>query len=209
MAVGGNRRMLYRLKPIAPDVLRFRATAHCYYQVLIHGLVLVVFGALLINQLPDALSQQEPFWIVLMLVPIVVMCALTVLRLSLVIVIDGEAAEVRIGLPKLAWLNHWLARYSLLCHRIPFDAVYSIQLLDEEVRQRGRRRFWSYELNLVLRDGQRIHLIDQANQREIRWAAGDLEKLINVPIWDFIGYRHPSSDLSVTEVKARTAAHLR
>lgn len=61
MAVGGNRRMLYRLKPIAPDVLRFRATAHCYYQVLIHGLVLVVFGALLINQLPDALSQQEPF----------------------------------------------------------------------------------------------------------------------------------------------------
>ena len=209
MAAGGYRRTLHRLKPIAPDVLCFQATPYRHYQTLIYGLALVVFSVTLLGQLWGGLRQPDQVWLVVMLVPTVLMCGLTVLKLSRVIVIDGGAAEVRIGLPRLNWLNRWLSRRSWLCHRIAFDSVYSVQLLDEEVRRRGRVPFWSYELNLVLQNGQRIHLIDHGNQREIRWDAGDLAKIINVPIWDFIGYRQPSPDLSAVEIKARILDQLR
>ena len=63
--------------------------------------------------------------------------------------------------------------------------------------------FWSYELNLVLRDGKRINLIDHRNQREICWDAGDLSRMMDVPIWDFIGYRQPDHPMDPDDIKAR------
>ena len=86
---------------------------------------------------------------------------------------------------------------------MPFTAVHSIQLLDEEVRNPREQMFWSYELNLVLCDGKRINLIDHRDQREIRWDAGDLSRMMDVPIWDFIGYRQPGHEVDLAEIKAR------
>ena len=91
---------------------------------------------------------------------------------------------------------------------MPFAEVHSIQLLDEEVRRTSESMFWSYELNLVLRNGNRINLIDHGNQREIRWDAGDLSRIIDVPIWDFIGYRQPADSLDPNEIKARILHHI-
>ena len=68
--------------------------------------------------------------------------------------------------------------------------------------------FWSYELNLVLRNGKRINLIDLGNQREIRWDAGDLSRMIDVSIWEFIGYRQPADALNPDEIKARILQHI-
>ncbi len=75
--------------------------------------------------------------------------------------------------------------------------------MDEEVREHRQPMFWSYELNLVLRNGKRINLIDHGNQRDIRWDAGNLSRMIGVPIWDFIGYRQPADALDPNEIKAR------
>ena len=91
---------------------------------------------------------------------------------------------------------------------MPFAEVHSIQLLDEEVRRTSESMFWSYELNLVLRNGNRINLIDHGNQRENRWDAGDLSRMIDVPIWDFIGYRQPADSLDPNEIKARIIQHI-
>jgi hypothetical protein len=68
--------------------------------------------------------------------------------------------------------------------------------------------FWSSELNLVLCNGNPINLIDYRNQREIRWGAGDLSKVIDVPIWDFIGYRQPADALDPDEIKAMILQHI-
>ena len=86
---------------------------------------------------------------------------------------------------------------------MPFDEIHSIQLLDEEVRNPREQMFWSYELNLALGDGKCINLIDPRDQREIRWDAGDLSRMMDVPIWDFIGYRQPSHAMDPDEIKAR------
>ena len=119
------------------------------------------------------------------------------------VIVDGNAAQVRLGLPRLKWLNQFPWLRKLLCRSVPFAEIHSIQLLDEEVRNPREQMFWSYELNLVLRDGKRINLIDHRNQREIRWDAGDLSRMLNVPIWDLIGYRKPSHAMDPDEIKAR------
>ena len=61
----------------------------------------------------------------------------------------------------------------------------------------------------MLRNGQRIHLIDHGNQQEIRWDAGDLARMINVPIWDFIGYRLPDQEMDIVEIKSRILDQMR
>ena len=206
LSPGGSRYITNRLREIAPQVLSFQPTAYRHYQSLVHLLALLVFGnALIASLLRDELNINRPneWWVISALSQILVGCCVTLVLLNRSVIVDGNAAQVRLGLPSLKWLNQfpWLRR--LLCRSVPFAEIYSIQLLDEEVRNPREQMFWSYELNLVLRDGKRINLIDHRNQREIRWDAGDLSRMLNAPIWDFIGYRQPSHAMDPDEIKAR------
>ena len=140
----------------------------------------VLIASLLRNELN--INRHDHWWVILVLVQILVGCCVTLFLLNRSIVIDGNTAEVRLGLPRLGWLNQLPWLQGLVCRSVPFAEVHSIQLLDEEVRRTSESMFWSYELNLVLRNGKRINLIDHGNQREIRWDAGDLSRMIDVPI---------------------------
>ena len=211
MSPGGYRRTLHRLCVIAPRVLSFQSTAYRHYQTFVYLGSLLVFGNLLIMSLLRnelTITRHEHWWVILVLGQILLGCCVTLFLLNRSIVIDGNTAVVRLGLPRLAWLNQLPWLQGLVCRSVPFSEIHSIQLLDEEVRRTSEPMFWSYELNLVLRNGQRIHLIDHGNQREIRWDAGDLSRMIDVPIWDFIGYRQPAHVLDPDEIKARILQHL-
>ena len=165
-----------------------------------------MFGnVLVVSLLRDELNINRPdeWWVISALVQILVGCVIALVLLNRSIVIDGKAAQVRLGLPKLKWLNQFPWLQQLLCRSVPFAEIHSIQLLDEEVRNLREQMFWSYELNLVLGDGKRINLIDHRGQREIRWDAGDLPRMMDIPIWDFIGYRQPSHAMDPDEIKAR------
>ncbi len=63
------------------------------------------------------------------------------------------------------WLNQLPWLQGLVCRFVAFAEIYSIQRLDEEVRCKREHMFWSYELNLVLRNGKCINLVDHGNQR--------------------------------------------
>ena len=207
----GYRRTLYRLGVIGPKVLSFQPTLARHYQTFVYLVSVLVFGNMLIVSLLRhelSIRNFEHWWVIQLLVQIVLGCCVTLFLLNRAVVIDGGAQEVRLGLPSLRWLNQlpWLRE--LVCRSVPFAEVYSIQLLDEEVRRTGQPMFWSYELNLVLRNGKRVHLIDHGNQREIRWDAGDLSRMINVPIWDFIGDRQPAHGVDPDEIKARILQHI-
>lgn len=206
LSPGGSRHITNRLREIAPQVLSFQPTAYRHYQSLVHLLALLVFGNMLIvSLLRDELNINRPdeWWVISALLQILVGCGVTLILLNRSIVVDGNAAQVRLGLSRLKWLNKvpWLQ--TLLCCSLPFADIHSIQLLDEEVRYLREPMFWSYELNLVLSDGKRINLIDHRDQREIRWDAGALSRMMDVPIWDFIGYRQPSQAMDPDEIKAR------
>ena len=211
MSPGGFRRTLHRLREIAPQVLSFQPTAYRHYQTFVYLGSLLAFGNVLIASLLRNelnINRHEHWWVIQLLAQILVGCCVTLFLLNRSIVIDGNTAEVRLGLPRLGWLNRLPWLQGLVCRSVPFAEVHSIQLLDEEVRRTSESMFWSYELNLVLSNGKRINLIDHGNQREIRWDAGDLSRMIDVPIWDFIGYRQPADALDPDEIKARILQHI-
>ena len=68
--------------------------------------------------------------------------------------------------------------------------VYAIQLIKEYVPgSRGTDScsspYYSYELNLVLKDGERMNVVDHGNLTRIRADAIQLgEFLGNLPVWD-------------------------
>ena len=206
LAPGGYRQTLHRLRPISPGVLSFRPTLQRHWQTLLQvaGLVAMIHALVVGLQGNDHATQQS--WP--MLVQIAVACSVSLYLTNRPVVIDGNVGEVRLGPQRLAWLGRVELLRGLVCRAIPFHEVYSIQLLDEEVHTR-QSHYWSYELNLVLRNGQRIHLIDHGNQQEIRWDAGDLARMINVPIWDFIGYRLPDQEMDIAEIKSRILDQMR
>ncbi len=68
--------------------------------------------------------------------------------------------------------------------------IHAIQLLDEYIRSssdNGRNTsFYSYELNLVLKDGKRLNVVDHGKLSLIRDDAAKLAGFLNVPVWDVI-----------------------
>jgi hypothetical protein len=73
----------------------------------------------------------------------------------------------------------------------PLDEIHAIQLILERIKDSGRHvgsssrtSFTSYEINLIKKDGKRIHLIDHSNRPKIREDAEKLGEFLEVPVWD-------------------------
>lgn len=64
-----------------------------------------------------------------------------------------------------------------------FSNVYAIQLIKEFVRG-DRKSYWSYEFNLVLKDGERINIVDHGNLKQIQGDAQTLQRLMGCKLWD-------------------------
>ena len=66
--------------------------------------------------------------------------------------------------------------------------VYAIQLIKEYVTTYGTehsRSYYSYELNLVLKDGERMNVVDHGDLQRIRADAIRLGGFLgSLPVWD-------------------------
>ena len=64
--------------------------------------------------------------------------------------------------------------------------IYALQLISEQINSRsnngGAQSFTSFELNLVLKDGTRIHIMDHGNGKDVENSAKILSEFLNVPI---------------------------
>ena len=65
----------------------------------------------------------------------------------------------------------------------PLDRVHALQIISEFCRG-DKKSYYSYELNLVLDDGSRVHVIDHGDQRALRADAETLSKFLDKPLWD-------------------------
>lgn len=63
------------------------------------------------------------------------------------------------------------------------DTVHALQLLREYCRG-NKSSYYSYELNLVLRDGTRLNVIDHGNLKALREDAAQLGAFLGKPVWD-------------------------
>ena len=74
-----------------------------------------------------------------------------------------------------------------------FDNICAIQLLREYVSG-NKNSYYSYELNLVCINGERINIVDHGALHAIREDASILADYLSVPVWDAIEFRIPDSD---------------
>ena len=49
----------------------------------------------------------------------------------------------------------------------------------------GKSDYKSYEMNLVLKDGERILVIDHGDQKQVESDAAMLAVFLNVPVWNY------------------------
>ncbi|TVR29712.1 MAG: hypothetical protein EA390_09270 [Balneolaceae bacterium] len=61
--------------------------------------------------------------------------------------------------------------------------IHAIQLLSEYVRG-DKSSYHSYEINLVLKNGERINVVDHGKLTEVRNDARKLSEFLGKPIWD-------------------------
>jgi len=47
--------------------------------------------------------------------------------------------------------------------------------------------YWSFELNLVLRDGRRLNVMDHGDYDALRRDADTLAEFLGRPVWDSVG----------------------
>lgn len=65
------------------------------------------------------------------------------------------------------------------------SSIHAIQLLSEYVRS-DKSSYYSYELNLVLKDGSRLNVVDHGNAAKLREDAKTLSEFLGKPVWDAV-----------------------
>lgn len=73
-------------------------------------------------------------------------------------------------------------------HYVKLEKIRALQLLSKYCKD-SDGSYYSYELNLVLDNGDRINVVDHGHSENLREDAGILAKFLGVPVWDgIIGY---------------------
>ena len=67
---------------------------------------------------------------------------------------------------------------------VPLERIYAIQVLTELIRGSKGGSYHSHELNLVLDDGKRINVIDQAGLEKLREDADTISRFLGRPVWE-------------------------
>lgn len=65
----------------------------------------------------------------------------------------------------------------------PLQEIHALQILAEWVPDQYYDTY-SYELNLVLRDGRRVNVVDHGDLDDLRSDAAELSRLLVLPLWD-------------------------
>ena len=67
-----------------------------------------------------------------------------------------------------------------------FGEIHALQLISEHCRG-NKSSYYSYELNLVLKDGKRINVVDHGNYDKLCEDAETLSQFLERPVWNGIG----------------------
>ena len=70
-------------------------------------------------------------------------------------------------------------------HFAELERIHALQLIAEYVRG-NKTSYYSYELNLVLGNGDRVNVIDHSNESKLREDARTLSAFLEKPVWDAI-----------------------
>jgi hypothetical protein len=63
---------------------------------------------------------------------------------------------------------------------IPLNQIHALQVIDKQINKFTQ----VYELNLILHDGQRISILNQSGDTDLRQDTNRLSQFLNIPVWD-------------------------
>ncbi|MGB0496562.1 MAG: hypothetical protein ACPGJI_09410, partial [Kangiellaceae bacterium] len=72
------------------------------------------------------------------------------------------------------------------------NRIYALQIISEYCPRNKGNDYYSYELNLVLKDGQRINVIDHGDYNALCIDTNVLAIFLDVPVWESIDERKQS-----------------
>lgn len=153
---GGSSFRTHRIIDHPPNGLEMTKTIWTY----LFGLVFFVVGAGV--AIGGALNQK---WIA---VPF-----------GAVFAIGGAA----IGWPKTILFDGDARQFRGNGQTVPFSQIYALQVVKEYIRG-DKQSYWSYELNLVLQEGQRISVVDHGNLQTLLDDARRIRDLLGCKLWD-------------------------
>ena len=66
---------------------------------------------------------------------------------------------------------------------VQLGEIHALQIIPERVTSKNGS-YRSYELNLILKDGRRINVVDHGNRNKLLEDANTLAQFLGVPVWD-------------------------
>ncbi|MAO64775.1 MAG: hypothetical protein CL666_07220 [Balneola sp.] len=61
--------------------------------------------------------------------------------------------------------------------------IHALQLIAERIKS-DNGSYFSFEINIITKEGERVHIVDHGNRRSIYEDAETISKFLNVPVWD-------------------------
>lgn len=189
---GGSNFRTYKLVQVNPSRVEFKTTIGA----IIFSLIFALPGiALLIFLIPNVNWSSIDSGITIALLFGLIFASLggyMFYRQMLPIVFDKQEGFFWKGhKPQAGMLtNEAVVKY------VRLESIHALQIVAEYIS--GKNSFYSFELNLVLKNGNRINVVDHGNRKKLVEEAGALAEYLGVPVWDATISRLPASAFSVT-----------
>ncbi len=90
-----------------------------------------------------------------------------------------------------------MGTYETTAKYVWLESVHALQIIAEYMSGKGGG-YYSYELNLVLKNANRINIIDHGCRKKLTEDAAVLAEFLGIPLWDATINRAPVSAFSVT-----------
>jgi hypothetical protein len=188
---GGSNFRNYKLVQVNPYRVKFRTTIGA----IIFSLIFALPGiALLIFLIPSVnWSSIDTGIIVALLLGLIFASIGGYLFYSQMrpIVFDKQAGFLWKGRKPQMLTNEATDKY------VRLELVHALQIVAEYIS--GKNSYYSFELNLVLKNGNRINVVDHGNRNKLVEDAGALAEFLGVPVWDGTIGKPQTNAFSVTD----------
>jgi len=167
---GGASFQTHQLVLQRPNRISFRPT----WGAIAFGLTFIVLGLIVITICLFVEEMSLGMRVLLMAIGLGFAGGM---RVFLVFQFGPNLFDVNRGFYTKGWFDAGLVR---------LDEIHALQLISERCRGRNRT-FYSYELNLVLEDGQRVNVVDHGDLAQLQADARTISQRLDVPVWDATG----------------------
>ena len=177
---GGASFKTYKLVSVSPSRLEFRST---WYAILFYTVFTGLGSGLVIASLYNAFS--ETFQVENLSI-LQITAGLIFLFSGLTMFIKNVAPVVFDKSLGYYWKGFKKPRHDSIYKKpdvfFRIIDIYALQLISELVKG-NKRSYFSYELNIIYRDGNRKNIVDHGNIEKLREDAEKLSSFINRPLW--------------------------